>query len=122
METVEKVIKNKELTRENVMEVAAVAEKHLIVFEDISKELQKRCGIFVRGSLNISSVAKEFLKNEELDLDLFRKLVIHEDVPAIPPTVSSQPYAPVCSTCSDMGMSMNPWSWSDQQYCPECGL
>jgi len=89
METVEEVIKNKELTKENVMEVAAMAEKYLIVFEDISKDLQKRCGNFVRASMNISPDVKEFLKNEELDLDLFRKLVIQaEDVPA-----------PMCNYC-----------------------
>ena len=124
METVEKVIKTKELTSENVMEVAAVAEEYLIVFEDISKALQKRCGIFVRASLNISPVVKEFLKNEELDLELFRKLVIQAvDVPAIPPA---------CNYCARhvywgprgthyVGQPQGLQDMGTCWYCPRCG-
>merc|ERR1719187_1093656 len=111
MKTVQEVIKTKELTKENVMEVAAVAEKYLIVFEDISKELQKRCGNFVRANLNLSPAVKEFLKNDDFDTDLFRKLVIQaEDVP------------PTCNNCArNYGYGQRPLSvHGGRWYCYTC--
>jgi len=78
MEIVKDVLKKKELTKENVMEVAAVAENFLIMFEDISKELQKRCGNFLAKNLPTFTEVQEFLQksDDDFDLNLFKKLVI----------------------------------------------
>jgi len=65
------------------MEVAAVAENHLVVLEDISNELQQRCGNFLARNLPTFSAVQEFLKktNDHFDLDLFKKLSILATVP-----------------------------------------
>ena len=83
MEIVKDVIKKKELTKENVMEVAAVAENFLVIFEDISKELQQRCGNFLGTFSMVQKILKK--SDDNFDWDLFKKLVILEkNVPVVP--------------------------------------
>jgi len=120
METVKDAVKGKELTNENVMEVAAVAEKYLIVFEDISKELHKRCGNFLAKSLNIFPAIQEFLTNDnkDFDADLFRKLVIQAE--------KVIPKIPHCQWCLSNGYGDIAEAYPMQDFgatwhCPNCG-
>ena len=117
METVKEVVRKKALTKKNVMEVAAVTEKYLIVFEDISKELQKRCGNFLAESLPTFSAVQEFLKNDnkDFDTDLFRKLV-----------VQAEKVDPKCKNCVASGYGDLSGNYPMQDrgatwYCPWCG-
>ena len=74
MESVKHVIEKKVLTNENVMEVAAVAENFLVIFEDISKELQQRCGNFLATFSTVQGILEK--SDDDFDWDLFKKLVL----------------------------------------------
>merc|ERR1719402_875714 len=81
MESVKHVVEKKVLTNENVMDVAAVAENFLIIFEDISKELQQLCGNFLSKNLSTFTEVQEFLQksDDDFDLNLFKKLVVEAE-------------------------------------------
>jgi len=63
------------LEKSNVMEVAAVAEKYLEVFDGFSRRLQKRCAEFLAITLKDFSTYSTFLLNDVEDFDLLKKLL-----------------------------------------------
>jgi len=76
---VKDVIKRVRLSQENIMEVGSVAEKYSAIFVEVSSELQQRCASFLAATLVDFANFRTFLYNDgvdDLDLDLFKKLVI----------------------------------------------
>jgi len=68
-------IRNLPLEKSNVMEVAAVAENYLLVFDEVSQRLQKRCAEFLSITMKDFSTCSTFLLNDVEDLDLLKKLL-----------------------------------------------